>query len=180
VPQIVRAACQRRCDLSWAERGTAGLLPDPAVDAFAEHRAMAALEEPPIQRGAVGVQVGAEKGDQLGRDGDRAGDLLRPVLEVAFVVRIAVKVPELLSRTYRNRVRKLSPGNRNSGVQHLPGSKLIRRLVLANPLAARLTRTAKGPLTWLAGALGGTRTPNLLIRSQMLYPLSYERMVNLR
>jgi hypothetical protein len=28
----------------------------------------------------------------------------------------------------------------------------------------------------LAGALGGTRTPNLLIRSQMLYPLSYERL----
>jgi hypothetical protein len=26
------------------------------------------------------------------------------------------------------------------------------------------------------GALGGTRTPNLLIRSQMLYPLSYERL----
>ncbi len=31
-------------------------------------------------------------------------------------------------------------------------------------------------LTWgNGGALGGTRTPNLLIRSQMLYPLSYER-----
>ena len=31
-------------------------------------------------------------------------------------------------------------------------------------------------MTWeLSGALGGTRTPNLLIRSQMLYPLSYER-----
>src|SRR4029077_9926884 len=28
-----------------------------------------------------------------------------------------------------------------------------------------------------AGALGGIRTPNLLIRSQMLYPLSYERRV---
>ena len=27
-------------------------------------------------------------------------------------------------------------------------------------------------------ALGGTRTPNLLIRSQMLYPLSYERRWN--
>ena len=27
-------------------------------------------------------------------------------------------------------------------------------------------------------ALGGTRTPNLLIRSQMLYPLSYERRLN--
>ena len=28
------------------------------------------------------------------------------------------------------------------------------------------------------GALGGTRTPSLLIRSQMLYPLSYERRLN--
>ena len=27
-------------------------------------------------------------------------------------------------------------------------------------------------------ALGGIRTPNLLIRSQMLYPLSYERLDN--
>ncbi len=27
-------------------------------------------------------------------------------------------------------------------------------------------------------ALGGTRTPNLLIRSQMLYPLSYKRWVS--
>jgi hypothetical protein len=30
------------------------------------------------------------------------------------------------------------------------------------------------------GALGGIRTPNLLIRSQMLYPLSYERRLNPR
>ena len=30
------------------------------------------------------------------------------------------------------------------------------------------------------GALGGTRTPNLLIRSQMLYPLGYERWVRAR
>ncbi len=32
-------------------------------------------------------------------------------------------------------------------------------------------------MAWPAkmSALGGTRTPNLLIRSQMLYPLSYER-----
>ena len=28
-----------------------------------------------------------------------------------------------------------------------------------------------------SSALGGNRTPNLLIRSQMLYPLSYERSV---
>jgi hypothetical protein len=28
-------------------------------------------------------------------------------------------------------------------------------------------------------ALGGTRTPNLLIRSQMLYPLSYKRVTSI-
>ena len=31
----------------------------------------------------------------------------------------------------------------------------------------------------LFSALGGIRTPNLLIRSQMLYPLSYERRAGL-
>ena len=36
----------------------------------------------------------------------------------------------------------------------------------------------QGPF-WV-GALGGIRTPNLLIRSQMLYPLSYERRVAYR
>jgi hypothetical protein len=36
--------------------------------------------------------------------------------------------------------------------------------------------TSETALTWyFSCALGGTRTPNLLIRSQMLYPLSYER-----
>ncbi len=38
----------------------------------------------------------------------------------------------------------------------------------------RVTRTFTTCLV-RSGALGGTRTPNLLIRSQMLYPLSYER-----
>ena len=32
-------------------------------------------------------------------------------------------------------------------------------------------------LSCLSGALVGIRTPNLLIRSQMLYPLSYERLL---
>ncbi len=32
------------------------------------------------------------------------------------------KEPELLSPSYRNRVRKLSPGNQNRSVKHLPGS----------------------------------------------------------
>jgi hypothetical protein len=47
-------------------------------------------------------------------------------------------------------------------------------------LPAWLPRRRKSPSPWWRrvydlGALGGTRTPNLLIRSQMLYPLSYER-----
>ena len=44
------------------------------------------------------------------------------------------------------------------------------------------TSGARGTLTGagsdqldLLSVLGGSRTPNLLIRSQMLYPLSYER-----
>ena len=38
----------------------------------------------------------------------------------------------------------------------------------------KMTRGPEGN-PWSSGALEGTRTPNLLIRSQMLYPLSYER-----
>jgi hypothetical protein len=41
--------------------------------------------------------------------------------------RSVVKEPELLSPTYRNRVRNLSPRNRNSGVKHVPGSHSSRR-----------------------------------------------------
>ena len=36
--------------------------------------------------------------------------------------RSVAHLPELLSRTHRNRVRKLSPGNRNSDVHDQPGS----------------------------------------------------------
>jgi hypothetical protein len=45
--------------------------------------------------------------------------------------------------------------------------------LLADPLARRPLPEPAGAFD--LGALGGTRTPNLLIRSQMLYPLSYER-----
>ena len=47
--------------------------------------------------------------------------------------------------------------------------------------ATKLTREARKPrstgdMTWAsASAPEGIRTPNLLIRSQMLYPLSYRR-----
>jgi hypothetical protein len=45
--------------------------------------------------------------------------------QFAFAIscrRSSAKEPELLSPSYRNRVRKLSPGNQNRGVKHLPGS----------------------------------------------------------
>src|ERR1039458_27178 len=45
--------------------------------------------------------------------------------------------------------------------------------LLASALARRPLPLPGGAFD--LGALGGTRTPNLLIRSQMLYPLSYER-----
>ena len=44
-------------------------------------------------------------------------------------------------------------------------------LVTALPMGARGVTDVH-----FSSALGGTRTPNLLIRSQMLYPLSYERL----
>ena len=40
----------------------------------------------------------------------------------------------------------------------------------------RNSRSAGVVMRLSIGALGGIRTPNLLIRSQMLYPLSYERI----
>src|SRR4051794_33453625 len=42
-------------------------------------------------------------------------------------------------------------------------------------LAAQKPRSRECDLSFCGCALGGIRTPNLLIRSQMLYPLSYER-----
>ena len=51
----------------------------------------------------------------------------------------------------------------------------MRRPALTQQYGASISPESK-TLTWgYGGALGGTRTPNLLIRSQMLYPLSYER-----
>ena len=64
----------------------------------------------------------------------------------------------------------------------------VRRAVRGTMKAALMSRpplTNEAPTSRLlvralfvavsTSALGGTRTPNLLIRSQMLYPLSYER-----
>ena len=56
----------------------------------------------------------------------------------------------------------------------------MTRALFYGEMSVWLPEQQKGPLPderggCELGALGGTRTPNLLIRSQMLYPLSYER-----
>src|SRR5215469_18647780 len=45
--------------------------------------------------------------------------------------RSVARLPELLSASYRNRVRKLSPGNQNQDVQHLPGSHTVHDVATA-------------------------------------------------
>jgi hypothetical protein len=40
--------------------------------------------------------------------------------------------------------------------------------------------SVRRPVTWDFSALGGTRTPNLLIRSQMLYPIELRALVGTR
>ena len=45
----------------------------------------------------------------------------------------------------------------------------------SNKVTVTVCGTTPAVLSVTQGALGGIRTPNLLIRSQMLYPLSYER-----
>ena len=59
------------------------------------------------------------------------------------------------------------PAAENDGAEGARASVLARR---------RRPGTIAVPGRGLVGAPEGTRTPNLLIRSQMLYPLSYGRM----
>jgi hypothetical protein len=51
----------------------------------------------------------------------------------------------------------------------------VRRLALGQGLWTLAISQNKALTCGYGGALEGIRTPNLLIRSQMLYPLSYER-----
>jgi hypothetical protein len=59
-----------------------------------------------------------------------------------------------------------SVGDSPDSPRHLTASQEVERRS-----AAAVTRDFAKDVS----ALGGIRTPNLLIRSQMLYPLSYER-----
>ena len=74
---------------------------------------------------------------------------------------------------------------RESAIGTAPGvSPLVGAcFISARRTAGALVRIVRAPLSGYdsnqtrQSALEGIRTPNLLIRSQMLYPLSYERMI---
>jgi Phage integrase family len=70
---------------------------------------------------------------------------------------------------------------RGNGPLRRPARRCGQMPKRARIRAGKMTRTSASACEDVS-ALGGTRTPNLLIRSQMLYPLSYERwcLVSLR
>ncbi len=89
-------------------------------------------------------------------------------------------MPEPVSPSYRSRVLKMSGACRSHRVKHVPDFHMNTESVVAvrvavRPDVATLAASRKRSDQEKICALGGIRTPNLLIRSQMLYPLSYER-----
>ena len=54
--------------------------------------------------------------------------------------------------------------------------ELYEHRMFSRVFSRRMNHRKIWALTRMFGAFGGIRTPNLLIRSQMLYPLSYERV----
>ena len=73
----------------------------------------------------------------------------------------------------------LSKGNSSQSRKEFNSRKPGRATTQATALTSGPVGKEKGPALrdLVFRAPGGTRTPNLLIRSQMLYPLSYGRTV---
>ena len=66
----------------------AGLVPDPAVEAFAERAAAGAPEQPPIFGASECPQVPAQEAGKLRRDRDRPDGAFRAVFEAASWPRV--------------------------------------------------------------------------------------------
>ena len=106
---------------------------------------------------------------------DHRSPTAKPSMRKLEPVRSVAQLPELLSASYRNRVRNLSPRNQNHGVKHLPGQhkrELVPRWTHHGPTDRdkRMTRSLK--LQVRTGAPPGTRTPNPRIKSPLLCQLS--------
>ena len=71
----------------------AGLVPDPAVEAFAERAAAGTAEQPPICGAPEGLQVPAQEAGKLRGDRDRPDGAFRAVFEAAELAWGAVASP---------------------------------------------------------------------------------------
>ena len=86
VTQVVGPSGQGRGDLGRGQGQGPGLGPHVADRCRGDGVAPFAAEDPTVRCHAEGLDVRAEDGDQLGRDGHAAGLVGGPVLEPAFVV----------------------------------------------------------------------------------------------
>src|SRR6266571_1229524 len=99
--QIVRAAQQLGAWRSTTQCCGAGLVPGPAIHAFAERAAAGAAEQPPIFGASEGPQVPAQEAGKLRGDRDRPDGAFRAVFEAAEFAWGAVTSPG--TRGYQSR-----------------------------------------------------------------------------
>ena len=91
--QVVGAAHRLGACPVLRDRCGAGLVPDPAVEAFAERAAADTLEQPPVCGASEGLQVPAEETGELRGDRDRPDGAFRAVFEAAGLAWGSVACP---------------------------------------------------------------------------------------
>jgi hypothetical protein len=106
--KVVGAAGRPGACLARDGRGT-GLVPDPAVKAFAERAAAGTPEQPPICGAPEGLQVPAQEAGKLRRDRDRPDGAFRAVFEAARFAWRAVASPGTRRPRKRPRECQLPP-----------------------------------------------------------------------
>ncbi len=112
--KVVGTACRLGAFLAWDGRGT-GLVPDPAVEAFAERAASGAPEQPPVCGASEGPQVPVQEADKLRGDRDRPAGAFRAEFEAARFAWRAVASPGTRRPGKRLRECQLSPAARGEG-----------------------------------------------------------------
>jgi hypothetical protein len=81
--KVVGAAGRLDASLAWDGCG-AGLVPDPAVEAFAERAAAGTPEHPPVCGASEGLEVPAHEAGKLQGDRDRPDGAFRAVFEASL------------------------------------------------------------------------------------------------
>ena len=81
--KVVGAAGRLGASLAWDGCG-AGLVPDPAVEAFAERAAAGTPGQPPVCGASEGLQVPAQEAGKLRGNRDRLDGTFRAVFEASL------------------------------------------------------------------------------------------------